>query len=154
MNGIFSSKVIKAGLFVGTLDILAACLQFYLKTNKGPAPIFKYISSGVFGEKAFTDGNTMIVWGLVFHYVIALIFTLFFFLICKKFPKILIFKFLTGILYGIFIWSVMNFVVLPISKIPKNPFNFTDAVIAIMILIACIGIPLTFMASKQINPKK
>jgi hypothetical protein len=154
MNGIFSAKTIKAALLVGTLDILAACIQFYLKTNKGPVPIFKYIASGVFGEKAFTDGNIMIICGLLLHYFIAFIFTFFFFWVGDIFPNILKWKFATGILYGVFIWSVMNFLVLPLSNIPKSPFNFTAAVIATLILIACIGIPLSFIASKQINPKK
>jgi hypothetical protein len=40
MIHIFSGKTFKAAFFVGTLDILAACIQFYLKTNKDPAPVF------------------------------------------------------------------------------------------------------------------
>ena len=154
MKNIFSAKTIKAALLVGTLDILAASIQFYLKTNKGPTPIFKFIASGIFGKQAFTAGSSMILYGLLFHFLIAFTFTIFFFWVCDKFPTILKMKFVTGILYGLFIWSVMNVVVLPISNVPKSSFNFTNALIGIVILIICIGIPLSLIAAKKINPGK
>ena len=79
MNHIFSSKTIKAGLLVGTLDITAACLQFYIKTGKGPEPVFRYIASGILGKDAFTGGG-MIFWGiflsLFYRYVFCILFLL------------------------------------------------------------------------------
>jgi len=154
MITIFSTKNIKAALFVGTLDILAASVQFYLKTNKGPAPIFKFIASGIFGKDAFTGGKIMILYGLLFHFLITFVFTIFFFWLCNKFPSILKTKLITGIIYGAFIWIVMNLLVLPTSNVHISSFNFTNAVIGMMILIACIGIPLSLIASNQINSKK
>ena len=154
MTNIFSAKTIKSALIVGTLDILAASIQFYLKTNKGPVPIFKFIASGVFGKEAFTSGNTMILYGILFHFSIAFIFTILFFWFCKKFPAILRFKLLTGILYGAFIWCVMNLLVLPISNVQTGSFNFTSAMIGMTILIICIGIPLSFIASNKTSLKK
>lgn len=151
MIKIFSAKTVKAALFVGTLDILAACVQFYIKTNKGPAPIFKFIASSVFGKDAFTGGNSMILYGLLFHFLISLAFTAFFFWLCNKFPIFLNMKWITGIVYGILIWAVMNLLVLPISAVPKSSFNLADAVIGMLILIACMGIPLSLIAFNQLN---
>jgi hypothetical protein len=154
MIKIFSAKTLKAAFFVGTLDILAACIQFYLKTNKDPAPVFKFIASGIFGRKAFSDGNIMIAYGLLFHYFIAFLFTAFFFWICNKFPGILKSKLLAGIVYGAFAWTVMNLVVLPISHVNRGPFNFTNALTGMLILIICIGIPLSLIAGRQVEPGK
>ena len=154
MNKIFSVTTIKAALLVGTLDILAACIQFYLKTNKGPAPVFKFIASGVFGKEAFTAGNSMIVYGILLHFLIAFIFTVFFVWVCSKFPAILKMKIITGIVYGAFVWAVMNFLVLPISNSPKGPLNFINAVTGMMILIICLGIPLAVMAANIIKSKR
>ncbi|HZH00159.1 MAG TPA: hypothetical protein VEY32_03705, partial [Flavisolibacter sp.] len=53
---------------------------------------------------------------------------------------------LTGILYGAFIWAVMNLVVVPLSGIGSRPFNWENALINLLILIVCMGIPLSFMA--------
>ena len=149
MKHVFSKKIIKAGLIVGALDILAACIQYYIKTGKNPERVLKFIASGVFGKAANTNGNIMILWGLIFHFFIAFSFTLFFFWLTDKIPSVLKNKLLTGAVYGIFIWSVMKFLVLPLSNTHKIPFNFINAIIAILILIVCIGIPLAFLKGKS-----
>jgi hypothetical protein len=147
-------EIIKAGLLVGTLDILAACIQFFINTHKEPSVVFKFIASGVFGTAAFSGGTPMIIAGLAFHYVIALAFTFVFFAIYPKLHSFLRNKILTGIFYGAFIWSIMKFVVLPLSRIPSQPFTYSGAAIAMAILIMCIGIPLALMASKTYPLKK
>jgi hypothetical protein len=55
---------------------------------------------------------------------------------------------LTGILYGLFIWLVMNRIVLPLSNTPTIPFKLYKAVKAATILIVMIGIPLSFIMQK------
>ncbi len=154
MTNNFLTRTIKAALLVGTLDILAAFIQFYLKTGKGPAPVLKFIASGIFGKAAFTGGDIMIMYGLLLHFLIAFIFTLLFFFVCAKFPAILQMKFLTGIIYGAFVWAAMNFIVLPLSQVPAAPFNLTNAIIAMSILIICIGLPLAFIANNHTTQGK
>ncbi|HYG39365.1 MAG TPA: hypothetical protein VD908_12125 [Cytophagales bacterium] len=76
----FLLKILKAGLLVGTLDILAAFIHYIIASGKSdPFVVLKFIASGVFGNEAFVGGNIMIVAGLILHYIIALGFTLFFF---------------------------------------------------------------------------
>ncbi len=107
----------------------------------------KYVASGIFGKEAFSGSNMMIIAGLVLHYSIAFAFTIFFFLL---FPKIKAFSknwILTGILYGIFIWIVMNLIVVPLSNIGSRPFTLVNALINVIILIVCIGLPLSFMTN-------
>ena len=71
--------ILVAGLVAGTLDILAAFVQTYINTRKGPDIVLKYIASGVFGRKeAFGGGDSMIIWGLLFHFIIAMAFAAFF----------------------------------------------------------------------------
>jgi hypothetical protein len=141
--------VISSAILVGTLDILAACIQYYLKTGNGPAPVFKFIASGVFGANAFTAGDRMIMYGLLFHYSIAISFTIFFFLISALFPVVLKAKVATGIVYGILVWAVMNLLVVPISNTPKGEFDWINAGVGMLILVMCIGLPLSFIAAKQ-----
>lgn len=149
MNRSLFVLVICSALLVGSLDILAASIQFYLNTGNGPAPVFKFIASGVFGPEAFSGGDNMIFYGLLFHYLIALGFTLFFFILSIAFPAFLKTKVLTGILYGIFVWIVMNLLILPFSNTPKSEFNWINAGIGILILIVCVGLPLSFIASRS-----
>lgn len=148
MKGKPFALVFSSALLVGTLDILAACIQYYLKTGNGPAPVFKFIASGVFGTEAFSAGNGMIVFGLLFHYLIAFGFTVLFFILAGAFPTVIRAKVATGIGYGILVWMIMNLVVVPFSNTPKSDFDWLNAGIGILILIACIGLPLSFIASK------
>lgn len=150
-KSIFSFHVLKAGLLVGTLDILAAFLHYFIKTNKDPLPVLKFIASGIFGKEAFTGGNSMYTWGLVFHFIIAIAFTFFFFWIYSIFPSLFKYRLLTGIVYGLFIWAVMQFIVLPLSNAPKMAFRPLNAMLAAAILIICIGIPLAFLAVNEIT---
>lgn len=146
MNSTLLKKAMVAGLVVGTLDIIAACLQNYINTGNGPAPVLRFIASGVFGNEAFTGGNTMLSWGLIFHFIIAIGFSVLFFWLVRIWPLLLQNKLLTGIVYGIFVWAFMRFVVLPLSHTPSFPFSIKKAVIAALILVCCIGIPLAFLA--------
>ncbi len=142
------ANIVKAGLIAGTLDIIAACTYYTIRTGKNPDGVLKFVASGVFGKEAFSGGIRMSILGLIFHFCIAFAFTIFLFWI---FPKISFFtnnKILSGILYGIFMWAVMQFLVVPLSNTPKSPLILSNAIIAAMILIICIGIPLTLIAAK------
>ena len=141
-------EILLAGLLVGTFDIVAACIQFYLKTGKGPEPVLKYIASAVFNKEAYT-ANGMWVWGLLFHFVIAIAFTALFFWLANKIPVILSNKILTGVIYGIFVWSTMQFLILPFTAISVSLPSLQNALLAIGILVLCIGWPLTFFASRH-----
>ena len=150
MKNLFST-IIKAGLIVGTLDILAAFAYNFMKSGVSPSNILRYVASGVLGNAAFSGGNIAIFSGLLFHYIIAFAFTIFFFWLFPKLNLSAKNTLLTGILYGIFIWVIMNLVVVPFSNVPKQPFNAVNAAMNAVILIVCIGIPLSFMANRFYN---
>ena len=137
-----------AALLTGTLHLAAAIIKFFIEHQQGPFPVFRYIASGVFGKETASTGTLMIVWGLVFHYINAFLFTAFLFLIYPKLIGWLKSKFLTGIIYGIFTWALMNFVVVPLSRINKFPSGAKEAVIAAMILICMIGLPVALLAHR------
>jgi hypothetical protein len=133
-------------LLTGTLDITSAIIKFYIEHHRGPVPIFRYIASGVFGKETASYGTLMIIWGAVFHFMIAFLFTAFLFLIYPKIAELIKNKFIIGVLFGLFIWTVMNLVVVPLSKASQAPFDIKQAVIAALILIFMIGLPVALIA--------
>jgi len=150
--------ILLAGLLAGTLDISAALIDYYITTGKGPEGVLKYIASGVFGRtKAFgTEGSSMIILGLLFHYIIAMSFTIFFFWLYPRLSILSRNRVVTGILYGLFIWIVMIFIVTRLSNTPHAPISTIKplkAVKAILILICMIGLPLSFIAYKYKKSK-
>ncbi len=146
-----ANVVLLSGLLVGTLDITAASVQYFARTGKGPLNVLRFVASGVFGQAAFSGGAPMAAWGLLFHYLIAFSFTVFFFWIYPKWAFPGKNRILTGFLYGVFIWAVMNLIVLPCSMAPALPLDAGKAATAALILICMIGWPLSFIAGKYLN---
>lgn len=133
---------------VGTFDILAAFLYYYIRTgNSSVFNVLKFVASGFFGKAALQGGGLVIVAGFLFHYFIAFAFTAFFFWL---FPHIKVLsrnRLVTGIVYGCFVWTVMNLAVVPLSRVGSRPFSLLNAFINLLILILCIGIPLSILAN-------
>jgi hypothetical protein len=143
-----NGKIIQAGLIAGTLDILSAFIYYYVKTGKTNfLVIFKFIASGIFGKAAGEGGSIMILAGFILHYTIAFAFTIFFFWLHPKVNVMSKNRVVTAIVYGLFVWSVMNLIVVPLSNTVHRPFNIANAIINMGILIICIGLPLSFIAN-------
>jgi hypothetical protein len=138
-------KILQAGLIVGTLDILSAFIYYFIKSGKTNFQvIFKFIASGIFGKAAGDGGTPMILMGFILHYAIAFTFTIFFFWLYPKLNLLSKDKILTAFIYGLFVWTVMNLIVVPLSNTVHRPFKWDGALINMGILIVCIGLPLFF----------
>lgn len=146
------AAILLSGLIVGSLDILLAFASAYFKNNAStPDKVLRYIASGVFGKKAFAPANAgSMVWvGLAFHYLIAIVFTAFFYLIYPRIKWLSANRVVTGIVYGIFVWAIMFFLVLPQTSTPGKKLQFDASTpVSILILIVAIGLPLSFFAAK------
>ncbi len=134
-----------AGFIAGSLDILSAFIDHYIQSGKGPEGVLKFIASGVFGQEAFSDGDKMIFFGLLFHFIIAFCFTIFFYWLYQRVPFLQHNVFVTAILYGLFIWVVMSLIVVPLSNTNKYPFHSVNAIKSLLILICMIGLPLSLV---------
>ena len=145
--------ILLTGLLVGTLDITAACTDYYIATGKGPEGVLRFVASGIFGQQAFTGSDTMMAWGLLFHYTIAFSFTIFFFWIYPKIKFMAAYPILTAVIYGIFMWVITTRIVMPLSNTPSGTFHFWRAIKAILILIAMLGLPLSFIARSYYGKK-
>jgi len=140
---------IKAWLLVGVLDITAAMLSFYLSTGKSPEIVLKFIASAVQGTDAYTAGIASTLLGIGLHFLVAFLFTLFFFLLYKPMALHRYNACMVGVVYGFFIWFAMNQLILPMTSVKQQPFKWLEAVKAMLILITMIGLPLAFMLKKR-----
>ncbi len=137
--------ILYAWLLAGTLDITAASVYYPLANHFRLILLFQNIASGVFGDRAFAGGIPMALIGLMFHYLIALTWTIFFFLISPRIKIASRNRFVTGMIYGIFVWLVMNLIVLPLSNVEHSPLNIGRAVVATSFLMFCIGLPISMI---------
>lgn len=146
--------ILLSGLLVGTLDIVSACIDYYIATGKGPEGVLRFVASGVFGQQAFTGSNAMPAWGLLFHYIIAFSFTILFFWLYPKIKIMAAYPVITAVCYGIFMWVVTTRIIMPLSNTPKGTFHFWKAIKAILILVVMIGIPLSFIAKNYFGKRQ
>ncbi|HKC35804.1 MAG TPA: hypothetical protein VKB95_07065 [Chitinophagaceae bacterium] len=154
----FYKAVLTTGLIAGALDATAASIQFYINTNKEPVRVFRYIASAVFGAQTKTGG--LYSWGalgLLFHFLIATTWALIFFLCYRQIKKLIGNKYVAGIVYALFVWCIMNFLVVPIAfhtdlgMQATNLFSqarLKNSLIAMGILIIAIGLPISLLANR------
>jgi hypothetical protein len=141
-----------ATLLVGTLDISDAFI-FYGLRGVPPIRILQGIASGIYGRPALTMGHRSALIGLICHFFIAFCAASVFLLAARKLP-LAQHPWLYGTLFGAALYCVMNYVVLPLSKIgwrstpPLVPF-----VNGVAALVFCIGIPLAFIARRYVPQK-
>jgi hypothetical protein len=142
-------SIIRAGLIAGLLDIAAASIQAYLIRGTTPGQILQFIASGFFGSSAYEGGMVMMMWGLFFHFVIAMSCAICFFILFKPLHLEKLAWWLNAILIGLVAWLVTNLIVLPYSQIGSRPFVLHQVLIAVVILIVCIGGPLSLIAKNH-----
>ena len=144
-------SILLTTLLAGTLDITAACLNAYLSAKLMPETVLRYVASGAFGKFAFTGDNSMILWGLCFHFIIALSCTVCYFLAYSHLSFLHQNLLLSSVLIGVVAWIVTNLGIIPMSQIVPRPFDLSKALIAAAILVVCIGLPIAYNAHKFYN---
>jgi uncharacterized membrane protein YagU involved in acid resistance len=138
--------MLKTILLAGTLDIAAACLRAYATNGTPPDRVLQYIAAGVFGKSAYAGGYGMMAWGLLFHFIIAAACVICFFWAYPRWSFLRESVWINSVLIGVVAWVVTTQVVVPLSRLKPPPFRAGDALIAMGILVVCIGLPTAFAA--------
>jgi uncharacterized membrane protein YagU involved in acid resistance len=149
-----AKTILLSGFTAGTMDILAAFFVYsVLMQVVTPVQILLHVASGVFGKTIIGNETTTALIGLLFHFIIALGFATAYFLIYPYIKFLHYNKIISGILYGMLVWLIMNFVVVPLSNASHAPFALNSAIRAAIILILCIGLPISFITVKYYERK-
>ena len=140
-----------AALIAGTLDYAAAVTKFLFDGGKDPTRIAWYIASSLLGSKAaFSGGWLTATFGIFLHYVIATGWTVLFFLAYPRAPMLRKNVIVVGVVYGLFVWAMMNRVLVPMTRIKTGAFTFNQAAaIQAGILAVCIGLPMALLARRH-----
>jgi hypothetical protein len=138
-----------ATLLVGTLDISDAFI-FYGLRGVPPIRILQGIAGGIYGRSALSMGRRSALIGLICHFFIAFSATSVFLLAARELP-LAHHPWLYGTLFGVALYCVMNYIVLPLSKIGLRPTPpLVPLLNGVAALVFCIGIPLAFIARRYL----
>lgn len=112
-----TGAVILAGLIAGTVDIGAACLISWL----GPAVILRAIASGLLGTRHLDGGIATALLGLVLQWAMAIVIAIIYLAATRSQPLLRRRWGISGVIAGVVIFLVMNYVVVPLSAAPFRP---------------------------------
>jgi hypothetical protein len=141
-----------AGLLAGTLDIADAIL-FYGLRGVSAERILQGIAFGLIGRAAFSLGARSALLGLLLHFFIATTVAAIYLLASRRLP-LSRHPWLYGTLYGIAVYLVMNYIVLPLSHVGLRPLPPPVPLInGVAALILCVGIPVALIARRYLPSK-
>ncbi len=136
--------ILLGGIIAGTLDIGAASLINGAK----PARILQVIASGLLGKSAFADDSAVAL-GLVLQWAMSIIIASIF-VVAAQWRAVLKRHWVkAGLTYGLVIFFVMNYVILPLSAIGHPPrfrvLHFMEDIVAMLLF----GIIIAFFARER-----
>lgn len=140
-----AGAIVFGGLTVGVLDGLDAVI-FFGARGVAPTRIFQAIASGLLGRASFQGGLRTAVLGLFLHFSIATIIVATACLAARRAVGLVRRPLLAGSVYGVGVWLVMNFVVLPLSAVTRNSLSMPVVANGLLIHILGVGIPAVLWA--------
>lgn len=140
--------VLAAGLVAGTLDIVYATTFWGLKGVPAQR-IGQSIAAGVLGKDAFGGGNATAALGLVLHYFIATMMAAAYALVARRWPALVARPVRYGLLYGLLLYVLMTYVVVPLSALPgpaaANTLWIACSIVAHALLV---GLPIALIVRR------
>jgi hypothetical protein len=106
--------ILVGGLVAGTVDIEAAALINHV----GPVLIAHYIATGVMGKAALSAGAPAAYLGLLLQWGMSVVIAAIYWFVTAGMPQLRQRWWLGGLLAGVVIFLVMNFIVMPFSAAP------------------------------------
>lgn len=144
-----SHPILYGTLVVGTLDLLDAFIFFGLRSGATPGRILQSIASGVYGRSASKMGIHSMGAGFLLHYFIAFLIVAIFYALSRAMPFLRKQWLVSGIVYGIAAYFVMNDAVLPLSAAGRGPFVLPVFINGILIHALGVGLPSAWFARME-----
>ena len=140
-----------AGLVAGVLDLTAACVFAWVRAGVTPVRVFHSVASGLIGPTAATTGGNMTaLLGIALHFLIATTWAAVYYIASRKIRFLINQPIIAGLLYGVFVYSVMNFVVLPLSAVARRPgpAPISGRIYQALIIMFFVGLPIALIVRR------
>ena len=135
------TRVLLAGLAIGTLDLLFACSYWGVGYDVPPIRILHSVAAGVLGPQARESGLAGAALGAACHYFIATCMAAAYWLAASRMPRLSKRPTAYGLAYGLVLYAFMTWVVVPLSNAPHGqamPLAWTLSSVAMHALIGVL----------------
>ena len=144
-----SRIILLGGLIAGACDLTGAIVVSWLRAGVSPVRVMQSIAAGLLGAASYDGGAKTAVLGVALHFMIATIWTAIFYFASRSLRVLVERPVRMGLLYGVVVYVLMNFVVLPLSAFPMRPVTLTGRLIGMLIIMFCIGLPIALIVSRS-----
>jgi hypothetical protein len=117
-------SIVLGGLIIGIAD--AIIYHWFVSSVLEGYPllsVYQYMASGALGNAAFEGGIATALLGVFFHFLVSFVVAGVFILSADRIPLLRRYVIVGSLLYGIGVFIVMNFIVLPLSAAPPLPLQ-------------------------------
>jgi hypothetical protein len=143
------TAILLGGVIAATIDIGAACVI----SGRSPGFILQVIAGGLLAKASFGGGLATMFLGAVLQEVMGVLIATIYVLSTKSTPVLLRRWIIGGLAYGVVIFFVMNFVVVPLSAWKSAP-HFTPVKFAAnMAAMLLFGLIVAFFSRKVVSAK-
>lgn len=138
--------IVWGGFVAGTIDIGAAAII----TQLSPIAIMKIVAGGLLGRSAFAGGASIAALGMVLQWAMSLVIAAVFVIAARRLPGLTRRWIASGLAYGVVVYLVMNYVVVPLSALGKGSFPPFDPVKSSenMVAMLLFGLIVAFFAQR------
>jgi len=96
-------------------------------------------------------GLAAVLLGVVIHYAIAMTWTGVYYAASRQFTVLICRPVISGLLYGIVVYLIMNFLVLPLTGVPhaEKAVTLASRVNGVLALMLCIGLTIALLLRRD-----
>ena len=113
-----------------------------------PDRVWQYVASSVVGSESFNMGWKTIALGLLFHFCVAFGVAIGFYILSRLFPTLLRWPFIVGPLYGVAVYFMMSYAIVPLTMVKQGAFNWYGLISGLIIHMLFVGLPVALVARK------
>lgn len=139
-------RVLLGGMALGTLDLAFVSTFWALARDVAPQRILQSIAAGVQGAAAFDGGHRSALLGALCHYFIATMMVLAYAMAAIRLPVLIAQPVRHGLPYGLLLYGVMTYVVVPLSHAPQPTKIYLPWMVASIIMHAAFGVVCAWFA--------
>lgn len=143
--------ILLGGALAGLLDGADAVVFYYFAFGVPPTLLFQNISSGLLGRRSFDEGWRTVVLGVALQFTIAIGAAAVFYSASLVLPALFRKPVIFGPAFGVLVYLVMHYVVVPLSAVPRRTVPVTAAEFVDQILshTLLVGLPIALMARRS-----
>ncbi len=145
--------VLVGGFVAGALDIIYAWAFWAVKAHVSAMAILQSVAAGLLGKAAFVGGAEAAAIGLALHFSMATLMSVVYFLVAKRWVALVQRPLQYGPAYGLVLYGVMNYIVVPLSAVPspKGPQDPLWLGLSVVAHMTLVGLPISVLTRRALT---